>query len=104
MIIQLERFDISMPIPTALDCSRPGKNDEAVDQALAYAGDQFDGIDPDLIREELREYGAWDEEELTDQEANMHRIFWLAACSAREALENAGCEAEDFNHLEKSHA
>lgn len=34
---------------------------------------------PDAIREELREYGNWNEEELSDDEANFKRILWLAA-------------------------
>lgn len=34
---------------------------------------------PDKIRRELSEYGAWDEEELSDDAANWRRIIWIAA-------------------------
>jgi hypothetical protein len=35
-------------------------------------------IDSDTLRKELDEYGAWDEDELKDHEANLNRILWLA--------------------------
>lgn len=39
---------------------------------------QFESIDPESIRKELKEYGAWDEEELKDDESNRMRILWIA--------------------------
>ena len=36
------------------------------------------------VREELREYGAWDEEELSDHTSNVRRLIWLAAYQVRE--------------------
>ncbi len=39
---------------------------------------QLDKLDPDLLRNELREYGAWDGDELADHDANLDRILWLA--------------------------
>lgn len=39
---------------------------------------QLDKISPELLREELKEYGAWEEEELKDYEQNKARILWLA--------------------------
>lgn len=35
-------------------------------------------IDPALLRSELQEYGAWDDAELVDHNANLDRILWLA--------------------------
>ena len=35
-------------------------------------------IDPATLRDELREYGAWDDNELADHTANLERILWLA--------------------------
>lgn len=35
-------------------------------------------IDKDTLRKELDEYGAWDEDELKDHDANLNRILWLA--------------------------
>lgn len=39
---------------------------------------QLDAIDPDLLRRELAEWGAWDDEELADHDDNLSRILWLA--------------------------
>jgi hypothetical protein len=40
---------------------------------------QLDKIDPALLASELREYGAWDDDELSDHEQNLQRLLWLAA-------------------------
>ncbi len=39
---------------------------------------QLAKIDPALLRDELREWGAWDDDELSDHDANLDRILWLA--------------------------
>lgn len=39
---------------------------------------QLDKIDPEALRKELKEYGAWDENELSDHDANLSRILWIA--------------------------
>ena len=40
---------------------------------------QLERIDPKALRDELREYGAWDDQELADHEQNLQRILWIAA-------------------------
>lgn len=40
---------------------------------------QLDDIDPDMLRAELKEYGAWEDAELQDHDTNLQRILWLAA-------------------------
>lgn len=39
---------------------------------------QLKTIDPCILRDELSEYGAWDESELQDHETNLQRILWIA--------------------------
>lgn len=39
---------------------------------------------PDRVRKELREYGAWDDEELADDETNWQRLVWIAAANIQE--------------------
>ncbi len=39
----------------------------------------------DALRAELREYGAWDDEQLADDAANWDRIVWIAAGDILEA-------------------
>lgn len=35
-------------------------------------------LDPVVVREELSEYGAWDDEELSNHQTNIERLLWLA--------------------------
>ena len=39
---------------------------------------QLNKVNPDLLRDELSGYGAWDEVELSDHAANLQRLLWLA--------------------------
>ncbi len=78
-----ERFDIAMTLAQAESCSQPGRDAEP--DVLVLMADpkikrQRTKIDPELIRQELREYGAYDTEELLDEEANWQRILWISAC------------------------
>ena len=40
---------------------------------------QLDEIDPEKLRKELEEYGAWDDVELADHAQNLQRFLWCAA-------------------------
>jgi hypothetical protein len=40
--------------------------------------EQFDKIGPAAVREILKEYGTWNEVELSDHEANLDRLLWIA--------------------------
>jgi len=42
---------------------------------------------PDKIRDELSEYGAWDDEELKNDEENFIRLIWCAAGNIAEESE-----------------
>lgn len=52
---------------------------------------QFAAIDNSVLIKELTEYGAWDEAELQDKQANIERVIWLA-CSNIKEREFMGCE------------
>ena len=71
------RFTLEIPESSVLDCTHPGPCDEDV----AYWVDRvnWQQVDADEIRAELAEYGAWDDEELADEDANRRRILWIAA-------------------------
>ncbi len=47
---------------------------------------QLDKISPDKLRCELKEYGAWDSEQLKDHHENLTRIVWLACGDVTEQL------------------
>ena len=38
---------------------------------------QLAKLNPDTLRRELKEYGAWDEAELADHDANLSRWLWV---------------------------
>ena len=87
------RFELRLPGQCVLDCSHSGPCDDDIAYwvtkvAAMAAADRADrGPEPDGIRAELKEYGAWDDEELEDDEANMRRLVWIAACNVAEESE-----------------
>lgn len=86
------RFQVEMTLDEAMTGSHQGECDEDVEYlcSLPHIKKQLEEIDPRLIAEELREYGAWDSEELADHEQNKRRIIWIAAGNIRdEEEENA---------------
>lgn len=83
MIVYFERFQIEMTLEQAKSVSHQG---ECLPDVLELLKDkkyirQFKKIDSESIAAELKEYGAWDEEELKDIEANLERITWIAGCN-----------------------
>lgn len=47
---------------------------------------QLSKLDPETVRQELREYGAWDTVELADDRQNLQRLLWLACCDIVEGV------------------
>jgi hypothetical protein len=39
---------------------------------------QLSAIPPQVLREELKEFGAWDDSELSNHGDNLARILWIA--------------------------
>lgn len=82
------RFTITMTKEQAHDVSHSGSCDADVEYLL---GDrcymrQFKNIDADDIRNELREYGAWSEEDLSSDVENLRRITWIAGGNIKDGL------------------
>lgn len=74
------RIELAIEPEDAACGSHQGQCDEDV-LALSrvpYIEEQLATIDPALLRDELREYGAWDDEQLADHEQNLQRLLWLA--------------------------
>ena len=46
---------------------------------MPFIKNQFKKFDPEMVKKELKEYGAWNEAELSDTEMNNIRLLWLAA-------------------------
>ena len=81
MYAHFNRFSIEMTMRQAESASHPGNCDDDVAQLLEDRRivRQLDKISAEKIRDELREYGAWDADELADDDANRERIVWIAA-------------------------
>ena len=81
MWASFNRFEIKMTLPQAESCSHPGDCQHDVEALMKepQIQRQRNKIDPDLIRQELKEYGAWDDEELADDDMNWVRILWIGA-------------------------
>lgn len=79
------RFELRLPGHAVIDCSHSGRCDDDVAHWTPKIREQVerDGFanapTPESIRSELEEYGAWDAEELADDDANWQRLVWLAA-------------------------
>lgn len=88
MYTTFERFEIQMTKAQALRGSHPGPCDEDIRDLLTVPAiaRQFKKIPPKAIKAELYEYGAWEEEELSDEQLNKARILWIAAGNIREEL------------------
>jgi len=74
-----ERFTLEMTLEEAQSVSHPACDKDV--KALAefpHIQEQFERIDPLDLMAELAEYGAWDDTELADHDANLHRILWIA--------------------------
>jgi hypothetical protein len=85
------RFELLLTLPDAHAVSMSGRDaSQAVDAVMRYkyVRDQLDALDPAALAAELREYGAWDDEELADHEANLSRIVWIAGGNIREEQES----------------
>lgn len=98
MYATFERFEIRMTRAQALGASHQGRCDEDVAALLAVPAiaRQLDLIRPELIRRELREYGAWDETELADDAMNRERIVWLAAGNIHDEIDERKTYPERF--------
>ena len=74
-------IEIEMTMAQAQSATHPGQCDADV-MALSQHRKirrQLERIDPEVLRKELREYGAWDDEDLADHAQNLQRILWIAA-------------------------
>ncbi len=64
-----------------LSASHSGSCDMDVDALLQDEGirKQFRSIKPSLITQELKEFGAWNDKELSDRLQNKKRLLWIAS-------------------------
>ena len=107
MWASFNRFEFRMTREDAFYVSQPGCDASPyIDDLLRYGdkeiGAQLDKIGPDKIREELAEYGAWDDDDLSDDDENRSRIVWIAGGNIREECYSKSTP-EERNMLAREH-
>lgn len=73
--------NITLTMDQAESCAHAGQCDADVldlSRLPAVAAD-LAAITPESARRCLKEYGAWDADELADHDQNLQRLLWLAA-------------------------
>ena len=75
---------LNLTFPTLEDaqcCAHQGDCLPEVQETIGldWMASQLAKIDPDVLRAELDECGAWDDEELANHDDNLERIVWLAS-------------------------
>lgn len=79
---------IELPLDVISNCSHSGRCDDDIDNCmlLPEVKAELGGIDPEQLRKELSEYGAWDEKELSNHNDNLKRILWIAAGNIQDGM------------------
>ena len=88
MIAYFNGFEIEMTKKEAASASHPGPCDADVAYLLTLPKikRQLKKIPDDVLAGVLKEYGAWDEEQLKDRGENESRIIWIAAGDIMEGI------------------
>ena len=88
-------IEIMIDLDDAYMGSHPGDCEPGVRTLieLPYIAEQLARYSDDHIRDELKEWGAWDDEELADDEMNLVRLVWIACGEIREEAANKEDEA-----------
>ena len=75
------RIELKLTKSQARQASHPGPCDRDVLELsrVPEIRRQLAKIDAETLRQELKEYGAWDADDLADHDQNLQRILWIAA-------------------------
>lgn len=87
MWTSFNRFELNITKTQVLGAYYSGGMDDIA--ALAKVpgiARQLKKLDPDQVRAELAEYGAWNEEELQDHAENLQRVLWCGVCDIWDRL------------------
>jgi len=82
----LGRIELQITKKQALSCSHAGQCDNDV-EALKLnpsIARQLKKLDPVIVSATLKEYGAWDQVELSNHNENLTRLLWVACCDISE--------------------
>jgi hypothetical protein len=82
----LGRIELNITKAQAASCAHMGfcDADIAILRTVPAIRRQLNKLDPDLVRDALKEYGAWNLTEMSDHDANLSRLLWIACCDITE--------------------
>jgi hypothetical protein len=83
------RFSLYIPGAAILAIARGGPADEAIG---AWKERIARDASTEALRTMLRETGAWEESELTNDATNWERVVWIAACDVGDESASERCE------------
>lgn len=74
------KLELELTLDEAQNASHSGECKDDAEALLVqpHVASQVDAWDADDLREHLSEYGAWDDDELQDDDTNRVRQLWLA--------------------------
>lgn len=78
-IVPFNYGELELPRQALEDCHHQGACDADVEHWQPLIDWRSQSMSAADIRNELREYGAWDDEELNNEIENQKRILWIAA-------------------------
>jgi len=78
----LGRIELDIKMKDAHIGSHQGQCDADIAHLLTvpYIKKQLAKLNPELVAKCLKEFGAWDSEELANHEDNLSRLLWVACC------------------------
>src|SRR5580692_11962971 len=91
-------IELQMTMEQAESASHSGDCDDDTQELskVPAIAEQLTKIDAVTLSDELKEYGAWDAEELADHAQNLQRVLWLAAC---DIAERDGCDCGEHGDI-----
>lgn len=80
------RIELQITKAEARDASHQGQCDFSVLvlSVKPRISRQLAKLSPELVAQELKEWGAWEDEELKNHTQNIQRLLWLACCDVNE--------------------
>jgi len=86
------KLDLQLTLEDAESGHHQGECEDDVRalRRLPYVAEQLRAWDPEHVRDELRGYGAWEEDDLADEDLNEVRMLWLACGDIVENAREAG--------------
>ena len=81
-------IELNITKDQARSCSHQGRCDDDVEflRKAPTIKRQLNKLTPETLVKCLREYGAWDADELADHDANLDRLLWVACCDIAEQI------------------